>query len=303
MGIRVIGVGEVLWDLLPSGRQMGGAPANFTCHARSLGATATLVSRVGSDALGQEILERLQSLGVVTEAVGVDPLLPTGTVAVDLSADGQPRFVIRPDVAWDVMEAAEPALRAAETCDAICFGTLALRSKPSREAILQIIECAPHSALRVLDINMRPPFVDKETISEALSRADVLKLNDDELSVLAEMFGLSEQSMAGRLAELTDRFSLRLIALTRGAAGSVLWPAEGRLSEHPGFRVDLVDAVGAGDSFTAAMILGYFRGWGLDQINARANEVAAYVCSQDGATPPLPPAMVATWAKATDASK
>jgi len=295
MSVRLVGVGEVLWDMLPSGRQMGGAPANLTCHARALGAEATLVSRIGSDSLGKEILRRLEGLGVATDAVGVDPRLPTATVSVELSADGQPRFTIRPDVAWDAIEASEPALRAAGQCDAICFGTLALRSKPSRQAIFQIIDRAPRNALRVLDINLRPPFVEKEIISQALAHADVLKLNDEELSVLARMFGLAEQSMTGRLSELAARFSLRLIALTRGAAGSVLWPAEGRPSEHPGFKVNVVDAVGAGDSFTAAMILGYFRGWDLDNINERANKVAAFVCSHPGATPALPSELASLW--------
>jgi fructokinase len=297
MGFGLVGVGEVLWDMLPTGRQMGGAPANFICHARALGSKATLVSRVGSDSLGKEILSRLEGLGVTTDAVGVDPHLPTGTVSVEVSADGQPKFTIRSDVAWDAIEASDPALRAAQRCDAICFGTLALRSEPSRQAILRIVDQAPRSALRVLDINMRPPFVEKEIIAQALAHADVLKLNDDELSVLAQMFVLTEQSVTGRLAELSARFSLRLIALTRGAAGSVLWPAEGRPSDHPGFKVNVVDAVGAGDSFTAAMILGYFRGWDLDQINDRANKVAAFVCSQPGATPTLPPELVSLWTK------
>ena len=301
MTIRLVGVGELLWDMLPSGRQMGGAPANFTCHARALGAIATLISRVGSDSLGNEIRDRLKSLGVSTDAVEVDPMLPTGTVSVEVASDGQPKFVIEPDVAWDAIEAAGPAIDAAEHCDAICFGTLALRGEKSRKSIFQLIENAPRRALHILDINLRPPFVEKETVAQALARADVLKLNDDELTVLANMFGLREQSTRQRLAEMIDRFALRLIALTRGAAGSLLWPGTGSPSEHPGFKVPVVDAVGAGDSFTAAMILGYFRGWDLDLINERANRVAAFVCSQPGATPALPADLVSLWMDPTGA--
>jgi fructokinase len=247
-----------------------------------------------------EILDRLRQLGVGVETVGVDALLPTGTVAVELSDDGQPKFIIQPDVAWDAIEAAEPYMRAAEQCDALCFGTLAMRSEASRGAILSIVDHMPRSALRVLDINMRPPFVEPEIISQALARADVLKLNDQELPVLADMLGLRGRSVDARLIDLASRFSLRLIALTRGAAGSILFPAEGYPSEHPGLPVEVVDAVGAGDSFTAAMVLGYLRGWDLDQINERANRVAAFVCSQHGATPPLPPNLVSLWAEDPD---
>jgi fructokinase len=291
--IRIVAVGEVLWDLLPSGPKMGGAPANFACHARALGAESALVSRVGNDDLGREILRRLNAVGVSTATVGVDGRWPTGTVAVELAADGQPRFTINADAAWDHIAADAASVEAAWGCDAICFGTLAQRSPGSQHAIRSLVAAAPSEALRVLDLNFRPPFVDRPTVRASLDLANVLKLNDQEMPQLAEMLKLRSHSPAEQLAELGERCAVRLVALTRGAGGSLLW-ADGRLSDHPGFEVEVADAVGAGDAFTAAMVLNYLKGRDLDQINDRANRVAAYVCTQSGATPSLPAHLVET---------
>jgi fructokinase len=283
MNAKVIGLGEVLWDLLPSGRVMGGAPANFACQARALGADVNLISRVGNDDLGREILDSLSRAGVNVQTVGIDPELPTGTVSVALSADGQPQFTINANAAWDRIEASDACLRAAEKCDAICFGTLAQRSESSRGAIMKIVDRVPARALRILDVNLRPPFVDSTVIATSLLRANVLKLNEHELPALVRMLGLGAPSVGGQLSELGNRFALRLIALTRGSAGSLLW-SPNQVVEHPGIQVRVVDSIGAGDAFTAAMTLAYLRGWNLDRIKQFAGEVAAFACTHSGAT-------------------
>jgi fructokinase len=289
MGFNVLAIGEVLWDMLPAGRKLGGAPANFAIHARALGANARLISRVGDDALGVEILERLASHGLPTDTVPSDPEAPTGTVAVALGPDGQPRFTICEGVAWDRIDAGPVELAASGVADAVCFGTLAQRSERSRRAIRAVVSATRPSALRILDVNLRPPFVDPEVVEGSLALANVLKLNDEELPRLADMLGMAG-STEERLAGLARRYGLSLVVFTRGARGSLLL-RENEWSDHPGVPAEVSDTVGAGDAFTAVVATGLLRGWSLDEINRRANRVAAYVCSQPGATPPLPPSL------------
>lgn len=286
MGLEIVAVGEVLWDLLPSGRKMGGAPANFACHVRALGAGSRLITRVGDDDLGREILDWLPRHGLPTDTVEVDPEAPTGTVSVALGSDGQPRFTIHENVAWDRIEAGSLALAAAAGADAVCFGSLAQRSETSRRAIRAVVQATRPAALRIFDVNVRPPFVDRDVIAASLGMAGVLKLNDQELPLLAEMFGLVG-SIREQLAALSRRYELSAIAFTRGGQGSLVFRG-GEWSDHPGEPVEVVDTVGAGDAFTAVLAVGLLSGWPLDAINRKANRVAAYVCSQPGATPPLP---------------
>src|SRR4051812_5160379 len=283
---QILAVGEVLWDLLPSGKQLGGAPANFTYHCRSLGAEARLVTRVGDDDLGREVLERFRLLGFPIEPVQVDPDLPTGTVDVTLATDGQPRFTIREDVAWDRIEADESAMAIAAGADAICFGSLAQRSEPSRRAIRSLVSACRPGAIRLLDVNLRPPFVDRAIIEDSLTMANALKLNDQELPELAALFELPSGTKEA-VAELARRFGLSMVALTRGAGGGLIL-ADGVWSDHAGRAVAVSDTIGAGDSFTAALVVGRLLGRPLDEINRHANEVAAFVCSRPGGTPPLP---------------
>lgn len=271
-----------MWDLLPTGPVLGGAPANFACHARALGADTTLISRVGDDDLGREIRRQLDGKGLPLPGIQIDPQRPTGTVSVELADDGQPRYIIHEDVAWDAIEATDAACCAAQEADAICFGSLAQRASISRASIQHLVSTAKPGALRVFDINLRQSFYSRELIESSLHLATVLKLNDAELPVLAEMFALAPDVEA-----LAARFNLRAVALTRGGTGSVLW-ADGQRSEHPGVATTVRDTIGAGDSFTAALTLGLLAGHPLDRINDHANRVAAYVCSQSGATPPLP---------------
>jgi fructokinase len=307
MNFNIVGVGEVLWDLFPEGPQLGGAPANFAYHAHALGAQVQLITRVGSDELGREILRRFRGMGLSDVTVQVDETAPTGTVKVELSGNGLAHFTIQENVAWDFIALTDETLAAARRADAICFGSLAQRPEKSRDTIRQLVAAAPADALKVFDINLRQKFYSREVIEESLRWADVLKLNDDELPTLAAIFeadGAAEDcgnSGAGtrtgvsaphdQIERLTRAFDLRLVALTCGPKGSLLYQISGdqeRWSDIGPRPVKVVDTVGAGDSFTAALVLGLLLKMDLDEINSIANDVAGYVCSQAGGTPELP---------------
>lgn len=283
---RVIALGEILWDMLPEGRLLGGAPANFGYHAHALGADVHIISRVGNDLLGREILQRLAASHLSREGLQLDPLAPTGIVSVDLEADGQPRYVIHEVVAWDGIEATPSAVGLMAHADAVCFGTLAQRGPTSRKSIRALLSVTPAQALRIFDVNLRQNFYTRETIEASLEQANVLKLNETELPVLATMLGLAG-STAEQLAALARGFDLRAVALTLGSGGSVLRVGD-RLSSHPGVPVAVRDTIGAGDAFTAVLCLGLLAGWMPERINEQANAVAAFVCSSAGATPELP---------------
>jgi fructokinase len=290
MNFNVIGVGEVLWDLLLTGPQLGGAPANFAYHAHALGAQAQVITRVGKDDYGREIIRRFHEMGLPETGVQVDETAPTGTAKVELSGDGLAHFTIQENVAWDHIAVTTEANVAASEAHAICCGSLAQRSEPSRNTIQRLVAAAPADALRVFDINLRQQFYSRDVIEQSLQRANVLKLNDDELPTLAAMFNLTGGA-EDHIERLAQMFGLRLVALTRGANGSLLYQKnndEVRWSDCSSRPVKVVDTVGAGDSFTAALVLGLLRKMDLDEINAIANEVARYVCSQPGATPALP---------------
>lgn len=282
----VIGIGEVLWDVLPSGPRMGGAPANFACHAQALGAAGAIISSVGADDLGSLLLERLAALGVINDGISIDPMRPTGTVAVQLGIDGQPCFTIRDGVAWDNIEAQATALEIMASANAICFGTLGQRSLSSRAAIRQLVKATSPESLRVFDVNLRQSYYSSELIHDSLDLANVMKLNDSELPLIAGLLNL-RGNVRDQLATLLERYKLRMVVYTRGSDGSILWNGV-HWCEHPGLPVDVQDTIGAGDSFTAAVALGLLQGWPLEWISATANEVAAHVCSCVGAIPPMP---------------
>ena len=282
-----IGLGEVLWDLLPGGRQLGGAPANFAYHAHALGAESLVVSRVGRDDLGRDLLERLNALGLATSGISVDPVAPTGSVSVTLDPSGQPAYTIHTEVAWDLLEAGLEVLRVAAAADAVCFGTLAQRHPVARESIRRVLEATRADALRIFDINLRQRFWSREVIVESLALATVLKLNDEELPILADLLGWPGDDDQGLLARLAQQFDLRAVALTRGARGSLLWTA-GRTWNWPGSDLKVADTVGAGDSYTAALALGLLSGKAPEDILRIAHRVADFVCTQPGATPPMP---------------
>jgi fructokinase len=287
MSGAVLGLGEVLWDVLPSGPQLGGAPTNFALHAAGLGLPAGVVTRVGADALGDAVRQRLTARGLLPDLVQTDSTLPTGTVAVTLSAAGVPEYVIDEPAAWDYIAVTAEALAAMATAAAVCFGSLAQRNPASRTAIRTLVAATPPSAWRVFDINLRQHYYEWATIEASLELANVLKVNDTELPVIGELAGVSgpiEQCMR----ELARRFGLSVVAVTRGDRGSVLL-RDGRLSDHAGYPAAVKDTVGAGDAFSAALCAGLLRGIDLDSTNDFANRVAAFVCESEGATPVLPP--------------
>lgn len=288
MSFKVIGIGEVLWDLLPSGPQLGGAPANFAYHAHALGAQSRVVTRVGNDEFGRSIRRRFEEMGIADGTVQMDDIAPTGTVAVELSDKGIPNYIIHENAAWDYLAVTPAALRAIREADAICFGSLAQRCRISRSAIQNLMTAAPADALRIFDINLRQNF-SGELIEQSLRLANILKLSDGELSILADLFSLTG-STRQQIEKLAQKFSLQLVALTRGSAGSLLFQA-GQWSDCPSIPIKIVDTVGAGDAFTAALVLGLLQKLNLDEINTLADEVARYVCSCEGATPPLPQAI------------
>lgn len=251
---KVVSLGEVLWDLLPSGPVLGGAPSNFACHVAGLGGDAALVSRVGDDDFGRKARRQLTAKGVRLDALGTDPTAPTGTVGVELTADGQPKFTIHENVAWDRITADDAARAVVGAADAVCFGSLAQRTPAARLAIRALLGSTRPGALRIFDINLRAPFYAQETLAESLRLADVLKLNDGELAILAQMFALPG-SPREQVQSLARTFELQAILLTLGAEGSCLWRAE-QWYEQPGQRVDVRDTIGAGDSFTAVYEIG-----------------------------------------------
>ncbi len=288
---NVVSVGEVLWDLLPSGPQLGGAPANFAAHIQALGANASLVSRVGQDRLGDEAIRLLNARALDVTHVARDPHRPTGTVAVKVGAAGQPRFEIIEGVAWDLIDATSEAGQRVAVADAVCFGSLAQRSPDSRRAIRHLVAASSAEILRVFDINLRAPFHSPEIIHASLALANMLKLNETELPIMAAQFSL-RGSVEEQIEALAERFELDVVALTLGAAGSRLL-RDGEWAEEPGRTIRVKDAVGAGDSFTAALVMGLLLDWPTPKLLAAATDIAAFVCTQAGATPELPAALIA----------
>jgi fructokinase len=298
----IVGLGEILWDMLPSGKplrqaqdlsraeptdkQLGGAPANFAYHANALGAQGVVASCIGADDLGREMTERLNGLSLVRDYVAVDSSHPTGTVSVKLDADGKPSYTIHENVAWDFIPDSAQLKTLARLADAVCFGSLAQRSEVSRRTIRAFLGCTQQKALRIFDVNLRQSYYSLEVIEESLQMCNVVKLNNDELPVLAKLLGLEgdENAMVKALAR---RYGLALVALTRGPQGSLLTTAT-KMSVHPGVPVEVVDTVGAGDAFTAVLAVGMLKKYELNRINDCANRLASFVCSQTGATPALP---------------
>jgi fructokinase len=282
----MVGLGEVLWDLFPERRLLGGAPANFAFHARQLGHDGFVASRVGSDPLGRHILEELHTRQVPTDYVQVDPDRPTGTVKVTLGPDGAPSFVITPDVAWDRLAAAPSLVGLLGRADVVCFGTLAQRCAVSRATIQSLLETT--RGIKLFDINLRQDYWTAALIEAGLRQCQIAKLNEDELGVLVGL-GLTggAEDPPAACGELVRKYDLDLLALTRAARGALL-VAPGRVVDHPGVRVPVVDGVGAGDAFTAAMADALLKGRTLTEVAEFANRVGAYVASQPGATPPLP---------------
>lgn len=288
---RIVGIGEILWDVFPDGPRFGGAPANFACSCAALAkktAQISMVSGVGNDPLASKALNCLQAFEVDTSAVQVNSHV-TGQVNVDLDSTGVATYRFAEDTAWDHLHWNDGLSQLAGQCDAVCFGSLGQRSQISRKVIQQFVASSRPSALRIFDINLRDPYHTEEVIAESLALANVFKLNDDELQRMAELSGLGGSEIEV-MAQLADKYQLRFVALTRGPTGAVIWSQDG-VSDQPGQAVQVVDTVGAGDSFTAAMTLGLLHGNNLQTVNQNAIATASYVCSQPGATMQLPDAL------------
>jgi fructokinase len=282
---QVAGIGEILWDLLPDGKKLGGAPTNFAYHAQTLGAQCYIMSAIGDDYLGKEIVEKLDDININTNYIEISHIHPTGTVAVKLDEYGKPDFIIHKDVAWDYISFSQNIGILAGELDAICFGSLAQRSEVSRKSILQTIEATSEECLRIFDVNLRQNYYNFKIIDDSLRMANCLKLNEDELPIVANMFSISgsEQEI---LNEFLIRFELRIIALTKGKQGSILHTLE-ESSFSESTEIEVVDSIGAGDAFTAALGLGLLRKLPLNIVHEQAKQLSAYVCTQSGATPVL----------------
>lgn len=277
----VVGLGEVLWDLLPAGKQLGGAPTNFAYISTLLGDRGIVATRVGNDHLGREAVERLSTLGVETSCLRRDPRHPTGTVAVQIDRRGQPRFVIRENVAWDFLRWTATWKQLAYGADAVCFGTLAQRSPSSRKTIAQFLQ---HTrAIRVFDVNLRQSFFSPQVLRRSIAMAAIVKMNDDELPVILKLLDLKPGNRTLAARQLLD-FGPKLLCITRGDQGSVLITLRGS-AEHAGFRVRVKDTIGAGDAFTAALVHSYLRSASLAKMNDLANRVGSWVATQAGGTP------------------
>lgn len=286
---KVAALGEVLWDMLPEGRRLGGAPANFACHVAQFGLDACLVSAVGDDEPGHAALSELGRRGL-DRYIAVVPDRPTGTVGVQLDAAGIPAYEIHRDVAWDFIPWTDALAELAAGVQAVCFGTLALRSPVSRQTLTRFLDAMPRGGgrLRMLDVNLRPPLPSDDTVIDALARCNVLKLNDEELPRVAVAVGLlPDLSPEETARRLRADCGLRALILTCGARGShVFTPdAESHLATP---HVDVADTVGAGDSFTAAFTAALLSGADVAKAHQLAVRTSAYVCTQHGATPALP---------------
>jgi len=289
----VLGLGELLWDVLPEGPRLGGAPANFTVMAGRLGSHAVLLSRIGRDDPGQTAVDRLDALPVDASLLQVDPAHETGRVTVCFEG-GQPRFTIHQPAAWDFLELSDEWVQLAERADALCFGSLAQRCVESRQTIQTLVAQSSSACIRVFDVNLRAPFYSGEVIEESLELATVVKMSDEELPVVLGLLGLPvveagapNELLMGAERLLGEFPALGMVAVTRGAQGSLLVTRE-EWREHAGMQVNVADTIGAGDAFTAALTHYMLRGADLAILNEAGNRWGAWMASQVGAMPALP---------------
>jgi len=278
---NIIGLGEVLWDVLPTGKHLGGAPANFAYVSNQLGNHGFVLSRVGRDELGNDILSELKTKKISTEYLQIDNDKATGIVNVSLE-NGQPSYEIVEDVAWDFLELTDIWRQAAADADAVCFGSLAQRSAVSQKTICEFVNLT--KKLRIFDVNLRQQFYSEKILRKSFNLANVVKINHEELSIVSEIFGIKKINRVKAAKDLLVNFGLKLICVTRGGDGSIL-VTQKEVSENDGIKIEIADTIGAGDAFTAAMTHGILHGWKLPEINEFANRVGAFVASKSGAMP------------------
>lgn len=283
----VVGMGELLFDVFPTGKKIGGAPVNFAYHVGQLGIESLAISAVGNDELGREIMDILQEKRINN----IVPLVaePTGTVQVTLDEKGVPSYEICEGVAWDNIPCNKELVEVAKSCRAFCFGSLAQRAEQSRNAINLFLDSmdSGDDALRIFDINLRQAFYSREIIEESLKKSNVLKINDDEFRTVGNMLGYDGEDFERGSRLLMERYGLKMVILTCGEIGSHIF-YEGGSSFLPTPKVEIADTVGAGDSFTAAFVASLLSGKSIEESHRKAVEVSAYVCTQSGAMPIIP---------------
>jgi fructokinase len=290
----IVGLGELLWDILPAGPQLGGAASNFAVMAARLGNNGAIATRIGTDPLGREAMAFLKTTPLDTRYIQEDFSRVTGTVTVALER-GEPRYIIHEPVAWDFLEFTPHWLALAEQADAVCFGTLAQRSPASRRTIESFLHETRPECVRIFDVNLRSPFFTPEIVEQSLELATIFKLNADEMPQVLALLGFPDSEgttpdfLLNGARQIIDQFPVQLVAITLGAQGSLLITRK-EVDRHPGYPAKVVDAVGAGDAFTAALTHYYLRGAALSQLNAAGNRWGAWVASRAGAMPALPEA-------------
>lgn len=284
----LLSFGEVLWDLFPEGPRFGGAPANFACHAAVLGGNVTMLSAVGCDSRGARALDILRGFGIDTTMIQQTEEGPTGEVRVTLNASGSPSFAIEAPAAWDFIDWPASVTARVNQINAIYFGTLAQRHEKSRTTLQRLLAAAGSREIhRVLDVNLRAPFYDEALIKQSVAACSVLKLSDEELPEVASACNIPhDENALQTLRALREQNQLAIVAMTRGANGAVL-VSESETVEHPGITTEVIDTVGAGDAFAAALVIGLIRGSPLERIIDIACKTASEVCAQAGAVPDL----------------
>ena len=287
MNDYVVGMGEALWDVLPEGKKIGGAPANFAYHISQFGLPSCVVSAVGNDPLGDEILENFTSKGL-NQLIERVPY-PTGTVQVEIDQAGIPQYDIKENVAWDNIPFTPQLDELAGKTRAVCFGSLAQRNVVSRETIARFLDRMPvrEDSLVVFDVNLRQGFYNKEILCESMRRCNILKTNDEELVTVSRMFGYPGIDLQDKCWILLGKYNLKMLILTCGINGSYVF-TPGAVSFQPTPKVEVADTVGAGDSFTAAFIAGILKGKSVAEAHSRAVQTSAFVCTKKGAMPILP---------------
>lgn len=283
----IVGIGEALWDVLPEGKKIGGAPANFAYHVSQFGLQSYVVSAVGDDILGNQILENFKEKNLQNLIATVP--YPTGTVQVEIDQVGVPQYVIKENVAWDNIPFTPELEELAKRTNAVCFGSLAQRNVISRNTINHFIDAMPknNDTLIIFDVNLRQGFFNKEILDDSMKRCNVLKINDEELVTISRMMGYPGIDLQSKCWLLLGHYNLDMLILTCGVNGSYIFTA-GTMSFLPTPQVEVADTVGAGDSFTAAFTASILKGLPVAEAHRRAAEVSAFVCTQNGAMPILP---------------
>jgi fructokinase len=283
----IVGIGEALWDVLPEGKKIGGAPANFAYHVSQFGLDSLVISAIGKDKLGEEIIENFNEKKLTYHLPEVD--YPTGTVQVEIDQVGVPQYNIKENVAWDNIPFTKELEKIAKHTRAVCFGSLAQRSVVSRNTILSFLDAMPKDddVLKVFDINLRQGFYSKEIICESLRRCNILKINDEELVTVSRLKGYPGIDLQDKCWILLGKYNLKMLILTCGVNGSYVF-TPGNVSFQPTPKVEVADTVGAGDSFTATFISSIIKGLPVEEAHKKAVQVSAYVCTQNGAMPVLP---------------